>query len=185
MRRMIRASALVIGLLALIQPLPASAQARLSDIPDGFWTARRGRIVASPYGRWRVRYGRGADWAGITAFTDVAGYWGAQIIPYIPSIVSPFVSPQPSAPGEGGAGTRGAPQDPLLDALANQAEQNQRVGDLNKLLKESQGLVIRLGGTPRTNLVEPAPGTGEEDDEPFDVSRTTRPGTEPAAKPNR
>ncbi len=98
------------GLLGLVGAEPVRAQSP-SEIPPGFWTARRGRMVAYPSGGWRVRYGRGADWGGITSFTNVVGYHAGQIVPYIPSIINPLVPPPQNLPNttpppSGGGGDR-------------------------------------------------------------------------------
>ena len=145
---------LLIFALALVGCFQSTtfAQLRIGDIPDSFYGAQRGRVVAHPHGGFRLHYGRGLTQQGAGVITTAIGTLGP-MLPLILGANTPSSAPnnQP-APANAPSDANCNRADPELDALVE--NHSEHIANLNKTEETLNKLLKKYGIEPTVVAVE-------------------------------
>jgi hypothetical protein len=124
----------------------ACAQVQISDVPNGFFGAQRGRVVAHPHGGFRIHYGRGLTPQGaqvlttaITTAPQIIGMFGVQ--GNMPGANAPASAPAADAPAMNTGAADPCMSDEVLDALSDDTRHTEHLNTLDSIDKE---LVVLL-----------------------------------------
>jgi hypothetical protein len=141
---------LLILALALVGCLQGTslAQLRVGDIPDSFYGAQRGRVVAHPHGGFRLHYGRGLTPQGAGVITTAIGTLGPMIPLLVGANTSSSAANDKPAPASAPADPKCMRDDEILDTLASAAAHSTHLGNLKKTEDMLEKLLAKYGIEP-------------------------------------
>jgi hypothetical protein len=153
------------------------AQNRLSDIPEGFFGAQRGRVVTHGQAGFRLHYGRGLTPQGASVITTGITTLGPLVLG---APAAAMIAPPSAAPGLGAQAapdcepTDSLPPDTVLDALASQAAHDKHMAHLDNMLVRLKPVVE--GYQQKFLPAEPAaPNVGTSDGNNNDNNKPLNP----------